>query len=67
MGKSRQKLFLSAFVSGIALIMGLPGLADVISLTWEATKALLEKGLPAELLSLLIQPCRLFCYNLPQL
>jgi hypothetical protein len=49
MGKNRQKIFLSAVVSGIALIMGLPGLADLLSFVWETTRAPLEQGLPAQL------------------
>jgi cyanate permease len=53
MGKSRRKLFFSAVVSGIALVLGLPGLADLISIIWEATRLPLEKVTPPELASIL--------------
>jgi hypothetical protein len=51
MGKSRSELFLSAVVSGIALILGLPGLADTISLVWETSRTPLEQVVPSGLVS----------------
>jgi glucan phosphoethanolaminetransferase (alkaline phosphatase superfamily) len=47
MGKTRRKLFASAVVSGFALALGLPGLADLITLVWETTRSPLEKVVPA--------------------
>jgi hypothetical protein len=47
MGKNRRKLFASAVVSGIALALGLPGLANLIALVWETTRSPLEKVVPA--------------------
>ncbi len=53
MGKSRRKLFLSAIVSGIALILGIPGLADLVGLAWETAKGPLGRATPPELASIL--------------
>jgi hypothetical protein len=53
MGKARRKLFLSATVSGIALMLGLPGLADLIGLAWESAEGTLEKVTPPDLVSIL--------------
>jgi hypothetical protein len=53
MGKTRRKLFVSAFVSGIALVLGLPGLADLVTIIWEAMRDPLEKVTPPELASIL--------------
>lgn len=53
MGKTSRKLFVSAVVSGIALVLGLPGLADLVSILWEATRAPLEKVTPPEIASVL--------------
>jgi RsiW-degrading membrane proteinase PrsW (M82 family) len=53
MGKSRRKLFLSSIVSGIALILGIPGLADLISLAWETIKGPLGQATPPEFASIL--------------
>jgi hypothetical protein len=47
MGRTRRKLFASAVVSGFALALGLPGLADLITLVWETTRSPLEKVVPA--------------------
>lgn len=49
MGKSRRKLFISATISGIALRLGLPGLADLISAVWDTTQEPLEQLLPSDL------------------
>jgi hypothetical protein len=49
MGKSRRKLFISATISGIALRLGLPGLADLISSVWNATREPIERITPANL------------------
>lgn len=49
MGKSRQKLFISATISGIALRLGLPGLADLISMVWDTAKEPLEQVTPSDL------------------
>jgi zinc transporter ZupT len=49
MGKSRRKLFISATISGIALSLGLPGLANLISLVWETTREPIEQILPSDL------------------
>jgi len=51
MGKSRRKLFLTATVSGVTLILGLPGLADCISLIWETARTPLEHVVPSNLAS----------------
>jgi RsiW-degrading membrane proteinase PrsW (M82 family) len=53
MGKSRHKLFGSAVIAGIALVLGLPGLADLISLVWETSRPPLEQIAPPELASIL--------------
>jgi hypothetical protein len=53
MGKSRHKLFVSAVIAGIALVLGLPGLADLISLVWETTRPPLEQITPPGLASIL--------------
>jgi hypothetical protein len=53
MGKTRRKLFVSATVSGIALILGIPGLADLIGLAWNAAEGPLEQVTPPELVSIL--------------
>jgi hypothetical protein len=49
MGKSRRKLFISATISGIALSLGLPGLADLISLVWDTTREPVAQILPSDL------------------
>ena len=49
MGKSRRKLFISATISGIALMLGLPGLADLISLAWNTAKGTIEQVTPSDL------------------
>ena len=49
MGKSRRKLFISATISGIALRLGLPGLADIISLAWNTTRVPIEQTMPSDL------------------
>ena len=49
MGKSRRKLFISAMISGIALSLGLPGLADLLSLAWNTTREPIEQVTPADL------------------
>ncbi|MCU0628963.1 MAG: hypothetical protein MUE45_05710 [Methanoregulaceae archaeon] len=49
MGKSRRKLFISATISGIALRLGLPGLADLISLAWNTTREPIEQITPSDL------------------
>ena len=49
MGKSRRKLFISATISGIALRLGLPGLADLISLAWNTAKGTIEQVTPSDL------------------
>jgi zinc transporter ZupT len=49
MGKSRRKLFISATISGIALRLGLPGLADLISQVWNATREPIETITPSDL------------------
>ena len=49
MGKSRRKLFISATVSGIALRLGLPGLADLISLAWNTAREPVEQITPSHL------------------
>jgi hypothetical protein len=49
MGKSRRKLFISATISGIALRLGLPGLADLISQVWDAGREPIEHMTPSEL------------------
>jgi hypothetical protein len=49
MGKSRRKLFISATISGIALRLGLPGLADLITLAWNTTRGTIEKVTPSDL------------------
>ncbi len=49
MGKSRRKLFISATISGIALRLGLPGLADLISQVWNATREPIESITPSDL------------------
>ena len=49
MGKSRRKLFISATISGIALRLGLPGLADLISLAWNTTRVPIEQTMPSDL------------------
>lgn len=49
MGKSQRKLFISATISGIALRLGLPGLADLISLLWNTTREPIEQVIPAGL------------------
>jgi hypothetical protein len=49
MGKSRRKLFISATISGIALRLGIPGLADLISQLWEATREPIEQITPSDL------------------
>ena len=54
MGKTRRKLFASAVVSGIALALGLPGLANLISLVWETMRSPLEKVLPAGMILSLV-------------
>jgi hypothetical protein len=53
MGKSHRNLFVSAVVSGIVLVLGLPGLADIISLAWETARPSLEQVVPSGLLSIL--------------
>jgi hypothetical protein len=49
MGRSRRKLFISATVSGFALRLGLPGLADLISLIWDTTRGPLASLTPSGL------------------
>ena len=49
MGKSRRKLFISATISGIALRLGLPGLADLITLAWNTTRGTIEQVTPSDL------------------
>lgn len=49
MGKSRRKLFISATISGIALRLGLPGLADLISLAWNTAREPIEQITPSDL------------------
>ncbi|MDD1708635.1 MAG: hypothetical protein LUQ33_05650 [Methanoregulaceae archaeon] len=49
MGKSRRKLFISATISGIALRLGLPGLADLISQVWNTAREPIEKMTPSDL------------------
>jgi hypothetical protein len=49
MGKSRRKLFISATISGIALRLGLPGLATLILLAWNTTKGTIEQVTPSDL------------------
>jgi hypothetical protein len=49
MEKSRRKLFISATISGIALRLGLPGLATLISLAWNTAKEPLEQVTPSDL------------------
>jgi hypothetical protein len=62
MGKSHRKLFISAVVSGMVLALGLPGLADVISLAWDTARTPLEKILPVGLLGIVsIVSLVLFC------
>lgn len=53
MGKTRRKLFASAVVSGIALALGLPGLADLIAFVWETMRSPLEKVTPPEIAGIL--------------
>jgi hypothetical protein len=48
MGKSRRKLFISATISGIALRLGLPGLANLISLAWNTAQEPLEQAIPSD-------------------
>ena len=48
MGRSRRKLFVSATVSGIALRVGIPGLADLISHVWDETREPVEAIIPQE-------------------
>ena len=54
MGKARRKLFASAVVSGIALALGLPGLANLIALVWETMRSPLEKVVPAGIILSLV-------------
>lgn len=49
MGSSRRKLFVSATISGFALRLGLPGLADLISLVWDRTMEPLASLTPSGL------------------
>jgi hypothetical protein len=49
MGKSRRKLFISATISGIALSLGLPGLANLISFIWDTTREPIEQMIPSDL------------------
>jgi len=49
MGNSRQKLFISATISGIALRLGLPGLADLINLFWYTMQGPLASLTPSGL------------------
>jgi len=48
MGKSRRKLFISATISGIALRLGLPGLATLISLAWNTAQEPLKQAIPPD-------------------
>jgi hypothetical protein len=49
MGKSRLKLFISATISGIALRLGLPGLAGLITLVWNTAREPIEQITPSNL------------------
>ena len=49
MGSSRRKLFVSAMVSGFALRLGLPGLAELISLIWDIAREPLASLTPSGL------------------
>lgn len=46
MGKARRKLFVSAVISGIALVFGLPGLADLIGYAWGVTSTRISGTVP---------------------
>jgi hypothetical protein len=52
MGKSTRKLFVSAVISGISFRLGLPGLADLITLGWDSTRGPLSVVTPWIVLSL---------------
>lgn len=49
MGSSRRKLFVSATVSGLTLRLGLPGLAELISLIWDIAREPLASLTPSGL------------------
>jgi hypothetical protein len=49
MGKSQRKLFISATISGIALSLGLPGLAGLISFVWDTTREPIAQITPSDL------------------
>ncbi len=53
MGKNRRKLFVSAIVSGIALILGIPGLADLIGLVWNTARDQMSRAVPPDLMGFL--------------
>lgn len=47
MGNRRQKLFTSAMVSGLALRLGIPGLAELIAFAWDTTRDQVEGLVPS--------------------
>jgi hypothetical protein len=49
MRNSRRKLFISATISGIALRLGLPGLADLLNLFWNTIQGPLTRLTPSGL------------------
>jgi hypothetical protein len=49
MSRSNRSLFYSAFISGSALRLGLPGLGNLILVIWETTRPAIQKILVAEL------------------
>jgi hypothetical protein len=49
MGKSLRNLFISATISGIALRLGLPGLANLITMVWNTARQPIEQMMPSDL------------------
>jgi hypothetical protein len=49
MSRSNRSLFYSAFISGAALRLGLPGLSNLIMVIWETTRPVFQQILVAEL------------------
>lgn len=49
MSRSNRNLFYSAFISGAALRLGLPGLGNLILVIWETTRPAFQEMLVAEL------------------
>ncbi len=47
--KSRTKLFLTAFLAGVGLRLGIPGIVDIIQYAWESAVLFSKDAVPPEL------------------